>query len=276
MSRCAISYLTLRFIFGMILLVIACGVSHAAIDISPAYVQVALDRGRPSGEFVLSNTGDTEERYRIRSASYKFSETGELQRLPSDENSLASWIIFNPKELTIAPKTKRIVRFVIATHGNVRPGEYWAAMELESLNVRTTILKPKSETSLNLQISSSILVPIYAQSGKITCSGGPSNAKVFPSSKGPVIQCTFTNSGNGRIQVSGEYDILDAGGKIVLTGPFCHASALPGSTRLLTRLAADPLPDGKYKVKIRFNTPQLGQTPVQEADFEWKAPAPSN
>lgn len=76
--------------------------AYAGISIAPAYVDVRLDKGRPSGEFVVTNVGNSEERYRVQSLHFTFSREGGLVKTRPDAHSLAPWLIFNPKELTPA------------------------------------------------------------------------------------------------------------------------------------------------------------------------------
>ncbi|HSR09864.1 MAG TPA: hypothetical protein VLS90_00360 [Thermodesulfobacteriota bacterium] len=106
------------------------------LSISPAFVEVSLDKGRPAGQFTIANLGEEEERYRIRAIHFTFMRDGGVRYVEPDERSLAPWIKFNPTEFVIGPKERRAVRYVIAPKGKLRPGEYWAGMELESL--RTT------------------------------------------------------------------------------------------------------------------------------------------
>ncbi len=44
------------------------GTLWAAITIKPAFVEVNMDQGRPAGTFLISNVGDTPERFRIKAS----------------------------------------------------------------------------------------------------------------------------------------------------------------------------------------------------------------
>ena len=109
-------------------------VVQADIAVKPANMVISLENGRPAGRFVIANNGEIEERFRIRATHFTYSESGALQVVPPDERSLAPWVKFNPKEFVLPPNSKRAVRFVIVPGANLQVGEYWGAMELESLD----------------------------------------------------------------------------------------------------------------------------------------------
>jgi hypothetical protein len=79
----------------------------ANIGIKPAFVEVTMDKGRPAGSFFVANLGEKEERFRINAVHFTYSETGVLRRSQKGDHSLAPWIFFNPRELTLPPKTSR-------------------------------------------------------------------------------------------------------------------------------------------------------------------------
>ena len=52
----------------------------AAVGISPGYVEVKLDKGRPAGRFLISNLGSVQERYRIKAIHFTYSVEGGLHK----------------------------------------------------------------------------------------------------------------------------------------------------------------------------------------------------
>lgn len=235
----------------------------ASLSISPAYVELTLDKGRPAGQFSITNLGDGEERYRIRAMHFTFSTDGGLREIPPDENSLVSWIKFNPKEFTLPPKTKQTIRFVVTPHGKLRPGEYWAAMELESL--KTTFAKGKDGggRELSIEVVPSILVPIFGKSGRVIYRAALKEARVTKSDKGSAIATLFANTGDGRVFVTGQYEIVDATGKVVEEGPLGKAYVLPRAERRFTTPVKGGFPAGNYTVRVHYTSQQL-QEPISE------------
>lgn len=230
------------------------------ISIAPAFVEVTLDRGRPAGRFDIANLGDREERYRINALHFNFTREGSLQRLSPDEHSLAPWIKFNPTELTVAPKTSRVVRFVIIPRGNLVPGEYWAAMELENLNTQTGKGTDAAGRELKIEVVTTIMVPIFGTAGNVRYEGTVESLKAGPDPKtGTVLEAHVANRGDGRLLLKGEYEVQDASGKVVDKGPLGYAYVLPGMDRLFSNHVGVAMPAGNYAVKVKYESPQLKQ-----------------
>jgi len=166
-------------------------------------LEVSFDRGRPSGQFIISNIGDAEERYRVRSVHFTFLKDGGVRRIQPDEHSLASWIKFNPTEFTLPPKTKRAVRYTIIPKGKLKAGEYWGAMELESLNTTVGSGKDERGTEYQVEVISTILVPLFGRFGNVRYQGVVKEVKITPKGTGQCIELSVENTGEGRLLIEG-------------------------------------------------------------------------
>ena len=242
--------------------------AQAAISISPAYLELKLDEGRPSGKFLISNPGDTQERYRIQSIHFNFTPDGALQSIEPDEHSLAKWIVFNPKELTLPPKTTRAVRFVIVPKDKLQEGEYWSGMQLESLNTTTSSGKGAGGREVEIEIIPKILVTIFGVSGEAKYSGTVGDSKIINNGGLSVIETTVTNTGTGRLLVLGTYEISDVNGRIVASGILPKGYVFRGNFRKIKARLKEPVKAGIYAIKIKLESPQLkealSQSVVQE------------
>lgn len=272
-----ITILTKRFDL-LILLALCCLLftastksANAQIGISPAFVDISLDNGRNSGQFIVTNNSDSEERYRVQSIYFDFTKEGALNRLIPDEHSLSSWIIFNPKEFRLAPKTKRIIRFAIVPRGELRPGEYWAAMQLESLDSVIGETKDASGRALQLEITSQILVPIFGQFGKVNYSGTIRSTKFLSSDSKQILETKIWNTGNGRLLITGNYKISDFAGKVVDEGNLGKFYLLPNGERLVKTDIKTDVSKGNYKVKIEYLSPQLEKPLTMETEVKAEA-----
>ncbi len=248
-----------------------CSNLPAAISISPAYVELTLDKGRPAGKFLITNVGEEEERYRIRALYFHFTEDGVLQEIPPDEHAMASWIKFNPKEFTLPARTKQNVRFVVVPRGKLRRGEYWAAMELESL--KTTFAKGDDGEgrSLKVEIIPAILVPIFGKVGDIRLEAIHKGAEVVWQEKKRSIVSLISNTGEGRFFITGRYEIISPSGETVSEGSMGRAYVLPGSSRKFTASLDDAkLPENRYTIRIHYSSEQLEQSISAEIPFELK------
>lgn len=246
--------------------------AYAALSISPAFVEVTLDKGVPSGQFLVTNVGEVEERYRIKAKSFLFLEDGGVRLAESDEQSLATWIKFNPKEFTLAPNTRQTIRFAVIPRGKLRPGEYWAVMELESLASSFASGKDSGGREFNLEIVPSILVPICGKVGDVKYQGTLKQLRAFQVDNGSAIEVYLTNTGEGRLRVSGEYEIFDSNGKKLEQGSLGKGYVLVGSTRKFATKTNLPLTQGKYSIKVNYSSEQL-KTPIRnEVEITWPPP----
>ncbi len=245
----------------------------AGLSISPAYVEVILDKGRPSGQFLISNLGEEEERFRINAAHFTFLKEGGVRRIEADKNSLAPWIKFNPKEFILGPMKERLIRFAIVPPKNLSTGEYWAAMELESL--KTVIQKMKDEEGRNYQIEviSSIMVPIFGKWGNIRYRGILKETKVSLDEKGQSIQVLVENTGEGRLWVEGDYRIINSSGEEVEKGSIGQGYLLPGLELAFSIPLKSNFPEGNYTVRVQCRSPQLKKPIANEIQLMWKPPA---
>lgn len=240
-------------------LLLAAPAAWAGIAVQPASVTLKLDKGRPSGKFVISNTGPTEERYRVRAAHFGYTLDGGLQLLPPDEHSLATWVKFNPKEFSLPPNSKRAVRFVIVPRGPLQEGEYWGAMELESLNTSTATSSDKEGRELRLKIVPSVLVPIYGRVGNVRHDGRVADLAFAQGEQGPALAVTVANIGMGRLFVRGDYHILDENNREVYTATLPRGLVLPGLQRRFVSLIDEPLSSGRYTIRVEYGATPLGE-----------------
>ncbi|HUT58159.1 MAG TPA: hypothetical protein VNA25_09960 [Phycisphaerae bacterium] len=257
-----------------LVLVLMVGVLRGAVGITPAFVEVKLDKGRPAGKFVISNPGDVAERYRVRAIHFVFSTGGAVTEIEPDENSLAKWIMFNPKEVSLPPKSKQTVRFVIIPRGKLRPGEYWAGMELESLKTSSATGKDPNGRVVKLQVIPSILVPIFGTAGKVEYAGTIKSTKVTTDADGTQVQCLLNNTGTGRLAVTGSYEVIGASGTVVAKGPSGSGYIFRGCDRRFRFRLKDTIPAGNYTLRLRYRSAQLKDDLTEQQQIVYKPPAP--
>jgi hypothetical protein len=245
----------------------------AGLSIAPAYVEVSLDKGRPAGQFSIANLGDVEERYRIRAIHFTFTKDGSVRRIEPDEHSLAPWIKFNPTEFVLAPKSRRSIRYVITPQGKLRTGEYWAAMELESLKTTVANAKDEGGREFRIEVIPSILVPMFGTVGKVRYQGILKEIQVVSNEGGQAIQLLIGNTGEGRLVVGGEYEIRNRSGEEVQKGSLTRAYVLPGTEQFFSGQLKSNLAEGNYKVRVQCHSPQLKQPIEKEVEIVWKPPS---
>ncbi len=244
--------------------------SWAGLSISPAYVEVSFDKGRPVGEFLISNLGDDEERYRIKAVHFVMTKDGALNRIPPDEHSLAAWVKFNPTEFTLGPKTKRAVRYVVVPQGSLKAGEYWGAMELESLKTMTASGKDEKGREYNIEVIPTILVPMFGKFGNVRYQGVVKEATIAQGQSDQSLRVLLSNTGDGRLLVEGQYVIMDRAGQEIQKGQLGRFYLLPGMEQVAASRLTSKLPSGTYKVRVDCRSPQLKEPLTNEFEIAWK------
>ena len=251
------------------------GTVSADVAIKPAFVEVTLDEGRPAGTFLVSNVGTKEERFRVNALHFTYDEQGGLKKSPTGKYSLASWIRFNPRELTLAPGTQRAVRFAIIPKGKLVEGEYWAGMELESLAVNEVVSKDqKSGRSVKLKLMSTIIAPIFATMGKTSYGGEIRDIQAKVENGAIVLKALVAATGNGRIQVKGDYQVMDASGKEIDRGAIGAGYVFREGQRWFSKNIQTSIPTGEYTVRVSIEATHLEQPLVKEAKVAWPALPP--
>jgi hypothetical protein len=267
MKRLGICMLALLPIFSFL-----AGTVRADLSISPAHVELDLDKGVPSGVFLITNLGDAEARYRINAVAFAVNQGGGIELVVPDDRSMASWIVFNPKEFTIAPNARRRIRFAVAPRGKLRTGEYWAAMELESLDPAIAKGKDDKGSEITIRVIPSIIVPIFGKVGKVRYRGMSKEIKVVSSEgKGKTIEAWVANTGEGRLLLKGKYDIVNESGKVIESGDLGRSYIMPGGNLKFSVALKTEMETGTYTVKVRYDSQQLEKPILGEIQFMAKS-----
>jgi len=261
---------TIRIVTGVAAILCAgSGVLRANIAVKPSFVEVDLQGKRPTGVFYVSNLSDKEARFRVNAVHFNYTEDGGLQMAPTGENSIASWIRFNPRELTLAPKSQRAVRFAIVPRGPVDQGEHWAGMELESLDIgEATSGDPNSGHAIRVRSSVSLLAPIFATAGQATYKGEITDVQVCTERGMTVLKTMVSATGTGRLGLVGTYEILDPAGKSVKTGAMGACYIFRGGRRWVKQ-RVEGIPEGQYTARVTFKAMHLEQPLTIERQLAW-------
>jgi hypothetical protein len=247
--------------------------ASAKISISPAYAEMQLDKGRATGEFSITNDGDDEQRFRVNTQHFIFNRAGSIQKVPPDEHSMAPWIVFNPKEFTLPGKSRQLVRWAVVPRGELRRGEYWCCMELESLNTTVATSTDKEGHKMKIEMVGIVLVPMFGKVGKVTYQGSFKDMRLKAAEDGTtVVEAVVLNEGNGRLFLTGKYEIAGASGDVVAEGKAFYGYVMPGNERDFTTNLKDPLPAGKYTLKMEFTFSGLTDPIKREVSFDWVPP----
>ncbi len=224
--------------------------AQANLVIKPAVIRFQLTPKRTSGAFVVSNTTDEEKRYRAKAVHFIITAKGGLKTVPPEDHSLAEWIKFNPKEFVMPPKSSRVIRYSIIPKGKIKPQDYWCAIEFMPLQGAHYTTKDEHGKTLNIAILSAVLVPIYGMVEGTTYSGEFTDARIIEDRRGRRFVYTVKNTSGGIIRLKGTYEVKDASGKVVRSGPLKGMSVFPGIERTQRTPFPEDLQPGDYTIRI--------------------------
>jgi hypothetical protein len=99
--------------------------------------------------------------------------------------------------------------------------------------------------------------------------GELTNLAAMRATGGISLVARLANTGSGRLQVKGSYQILNAGGTQVAQGVIGEDTILPGGARIFPQFVKGEFPDREYTIRVRYESPKLaavlgGQTSVRQ------------
>ncbi len=256
---------------ALLAIALSAPLANGGLRIAPSYVEVALDQGRPSGSFEVTNTGEKVERYRVAANFFTLEGRG-IVRPKDSPYSMAGMIKFNPAEFELPPNAKRQVRFIVLPRGKLDPGEYWAGMEIESLNPQTHKGADANGREFAVQVIPSILVPIFGKVGKVRYEGKIKALQLRGTAEKPELLVSVANTGEGRLGCAATYEVADSAGTVLQSGPLAKSYVFRGSTALFGNLIK-PLPAGDYTFRVRCTAPETDKPLTAEEKIHWTAPA---
>jgi hypothetical protein len=205
-------------------------------------VGVAVDytRDAPGGTLPLL-------RLAARLEDWALNEKGEVRTAPVNTlpRSAASWITYSPSEFTIAPETRRIIRFTITVPKDTAPGDYYLACYVENRLAPPPPTQGKAQLTINFRFYTMIyvMVPGLSREGELQ---GLETKMV---NGFPMVNPKLANKGNSRIRPMQSVEIRDAADKVVFSSAMSEALVVLGGQSWQMPIPIDAaLPAGKYKL----------------------------
>ncbi len=238
--------------------------ASASLGARPAYLFVDLEKRNPSGTFTVTNMSDETQTYRANAIHFAISEEGSVHPVAPDAYSLAKWIKFNPKEFTLAPKTSREIRFSIIRKKNLKPREYWGAIEFMPLKgVKYSGETDKEGRKMKFEVLTALLIPIYGSMKGINYQGKVSDVTAERLKDKTGFTALVENTGTGVLRLKGELEVLNASsGEVFLKTTINNFDVMPGQKRRIKILANESLLGGRYTAMLL-----LQQTRPEELIF---------
>ncbi len=245
-----------NFIFGFFVFFILFQpfTANASLGARPAYLFVDLEKRNPSGTFTVTNMSNEVQTYRANAIHFAISEKGSVHPVPPDDYSLAKWIKFNPKEFTLEPKTSREIRFSIIRKKNLKPREYWGAIEFMPLKgIKYSGDTDEGGRKMNFEVLSALLIPIYGSVNNIDYEGKVSDVTAERVEDKTGFTALVENTGTGVLRLRGELEVLNAtSGEVSLKTPIKIFNVMPLQKRRIKILGSESLPGGSYTAMLRL------------------------
>lgn len=161
----------LKSIFLLVLTVVSqVNLAQANLLVSPT--RLSFDDRERSQELVLINTDSKVRTYRLHWVEKVALSTGGYKELTAQEamtHPMASKMIrFSPKQVTLKPNERQVVRLALRRPKGLLEGEYRSHLKLEALPPKKDVGKNKSEMSIRLDVLLSYSLPVVVRQGDVS------------------------------------------------------------------------------------------------------------
>jgi P pilus assembly chaperone PapD len=190
------------------------------------------------------------------------------------ERSALEWTRLFPKQFTLQPGEKRVVRVMVTPPNDLGDGEYIARVGIRGVpvdrpvSVASDTNAVKTDVSLNLSYS----VPVLFRKGKLTTGVAFDVKEIFPRDGRSWVKLGLKTTGNATFRGTLRVTVLDAAGKIVAKKDHALISevgydypleipTLPAGSYTLSMEAITELP-GKANESVVKGAPTMKQIAI--------------
>lgn len=234
-------------------------VSASAMLVEPARFVLQIEPGqRDGGAITVTNSSSTTVRYLSIVQDWVHDAKGILTPQPANSTSasIANWVKFNPREFTLPPNGRQIVRFSISVPKNTAAGER-----------RGVIFFSPTAKSAGFSVKTQIGVVIYAAIKPVLRTFEVGLPKASLNGTGQAeINIELTATGNAHCRLNGKFRLSEISGKVIEEGEITEKLILPGERRTATISGNKELTPGRYRLHLEIES--YGTTNVFRRDFE--------
>lgn len=234
-------------------------VSASATLVEPARFILQIGPGQnDGGAITITNSSSKSARYLAIVQDWVHDVNGVLTPQPANSTSasIANWVKFNPREFTLPPNGRQIVRFSISVPKNAPPGER-----------RGVIFFSPTAQSTGLSTRAQIGVVIYAAIEPVTRTFGVGLPKAtLNSARQAAITIELAATGNAHCRLTGKFRLSALSGKLIEEGRITEKVILPGGKRTITVSGDKELTPGRYRLHLEIGS--YGTTNVFRRDYE--------
>lgn len=188
---------------------------YAGMRISPVKFEFKADENQKylTGAVQLNSTGDEPVRLWVYPGYFEVSPDGNIQVNFSEDHPKKDIknIFLNPREITLNPYQKQLIRFTIPDIDKLPDGESRAVLFIENKKIREKKLpSPQEGINANLLVKNRFAIPIYVSKGKVLKKGDIENLD-FKKAKDEnyEFELTVASKGNAHIRLNGLLQLID-------------------------------------------------------------------
>lgn len=179
--------------------------SRAETDLFFSPTRLNIDNTRPVQEIRVTNMSSIARAYSISLVNLAMTEKGQTTQVDTFDYSAKRMIRFVPRNFTIKPGEKQIIRIMARFPKDTKDGEYHAHLQfLENISKRMEINPDIKDTEnkarIAAQLSYTTAIPITIAKGEIKTDISMSDHafKKDEKSGAPLIAMMLNRSGNGQ------------------------------------------------------------------------------
>jgi hypothetical protein len=223
----------------------------ATVRVEPSRIILnALERERSTGTIEVVNNGEEEIELTTVLHDWSLDERDSVVVFEAGETeyTLDGLIKFNPREFTLAPGQKQIVRFTVSSPEGETPRERRGIVFVEH---ETDLIDDATGSRVKTQIGTTIYyIPVGVKYNfKFT------GLRVFnsPEPMPQGISLRINNDGDGHMRYYTSYKIVNSNNELVMEDKLSQLLILPKNERYFSFYLKDRLESGNYNFMLEFS-----------------------
>lgn len=178
---------------------------QAGVVISPTKVTLE-DRERAEKIFLINNSNQMQT-YRLSWLEYNANETGGYKKLTEDQkasfNSASPMIRFSPKQVTLKPNSKQVVKLAVRRPKGLEVGEYRSHLLLTALPPKRKVSENREDQATQMNVLLSYSLPVIVKHGTGISTASIDDVKLTHDKKNKNTEIKVTMSKEGLYSLNG-------------------------------------------------------------------------
>ena len=240
------SLLSILLILEIMLLGLSC---EAALQVFPTRLLITDRTNAKSGSLTLLHKGDHTAKYRISIVFFKLGADGKYEQAKdplAEVQTLAPHLKYSPREITLQPDVKQVVRVMVKPPGDMLQGDYRAHLHFETedddVSMGNSNLADDSKLQLNLKARVAVAIPIIYRHGSPSPSGSLTFSKfklLQQEDQSLTFQVDSKKEGNSFFYGELRVTLTNADGKTAELTPFKGVSIYNANQTLRFPIKSD-------------------------------------